>query len=113
METSDSSVATEESEKRKWREPEEVEATMRGFWRKCEALREETREGEDHEECGSNERGFGLREWISMEEASESKSKSAKTANRSNADCRGSQRTASTYLCWGNLCMAVAAIARV
>lgn len=66
-------------------------------------MREETREGGVHEDWGSKERGFGLKEWISMEEASESKSKEARTAKRSNAETRGSHRTASMYLYCGNL----------
>lgn len=82
-------------------------------------MREETREGEAHEDWNSKESGFGLKEWISMEEASESKSCEAITANRLNADSTGSQRTASMYLYCGNLWIcwlseiAVTAIARV
>lgn len=57
------------------------------------------REGEGHDEWGSKVSGLDLREWISMEEVSESKSNRARTANRSNAERSGNQRTASTYLC--------------
>ena len=61
-------------------------------------MREEIGEGEAHEECKSKEIGFGLKEWISMEETSESESEEARTAKRLNAERTGSQQTAWMYL---------------
>lgn len=77
---------------------------------------DEIGEGDVHEDWNSKESGFGLKEWISMEERLESKSEVARTAKRLNADRTGSQRTASMYLYCGNLWIsefAVTAIARV
>lgn len=68
--------------------------------------REETREGEVHEESETTEGvlfGFGSRDWISIEEDSESGSWKAAAKKRFRAEACGSHLTPSTYFDWGNL----------
>ena len=48
-----------------WREPEKVEAAMRGLWAEREREREETREEREREDWKLRDGGVDLgREWI-------------------------------------------------
>lgn len=66
-------------------------------------MREETLEGETHEDCGLKFGGFELSDCTSIEEESESESKEATMAYRCKAETGGSHLTASMYLDCGNL----------
>ena len=67
---------------------------------------DETREGEVHEDNDTTEGllfGFGSRDWISIDEDSESGSWKAAAKKRFKAEACGSHLTPSTYFDCGNL----------